>query len=260
MRSLSFICCLILSALIFSLSAADTYTVNTKSKLNLRSGPGTSYSVVTQVAPGTIVTMVEEGNGKWIKVESNGSQGYVMKKYLKLAKKDSAAGEKKRYKISEDPQNRWLLWTIVALFIVVILNFSLEICENRFIVGSLYLALPAAIILYTLITEDSMWFCDPDIVGWVLTIINVILLIVAIMVCGTMFFEIMGSVFNDFNFMLLLVGLLFGAAIILMIIAAIKQLLIVALIMILGAFGGGTTKVGTFIDTDGNIIDIFKRN
>ncbi len=78
MRPLSFILCLILSALVFSLSAADTYTVNTKSKLNLRSGPGTSYSVVTQMPPGSTVTMVEDNGNRWVKVESNGKQGYVM--------------------------------------------------------------------------------------------------------------------------------------------------------------------------------------
>lgn len=258
MRTLIILCYLLLSFVGFSLSAADTYTVNTKSKLNMRSGPGTSYDIVTQVNPGSSVTMVEESEGQWVKVEHSGVQGYVMKQYLTIAGQQATPSLKKQSKLGDDPQNRWLLWSIIGLFAIMILNNCFEMSDNRFFVGALYLTLPSSIILYTFVTPEAMWFCDPDVVGWILTILNVFLLIVAIMICWSTFMGIMSDVFSDFSFMLLLIGILFGAAIFFMVITAIKELLIVAILMLLGA-GGGSTKLGTFIDNDGNAYDIFKR-
>lgn len=257
MRSLTLLCSLILSIVVFSLSAADTYTVNTRSKLNLRSGPGTSYSVVAQLSPGATVTMIDDNDGKWVKVEGNGVQGYAMKKYLTIASHDSSTANDKRYSVGNDPHNKWLLWTIVGLFVVVIVNNVFEILENKFFMATIYMSLPAAIILYTYITPKAMWFCDPDTVGWLLTILNVFLVIVALSFCVSTCFSIMGDVFSDFSFLLLIIGLLFGAASIYIVITAIKELLIVAVIMLLGA-GGGSTYVGTFIDSDGRAFDIFK--
>lgn len=258
MKTLIFLCHLLVSLFIFSVSAADTYTVNTKSKLNMRSGPGKSYSLVTQVKPGATVTMIEDKGGDWVKVECNGSKGYVMKEYLVLSGQKSVPSKSSKYSISDDPQNKWLLWAIVVLFGILIVNNICEITENRFFVGVIYLSLPSAIILYSLTTPDAMWFCDPDVVGWIKTIINVILLIIALMVCWSTFWGTITDVFADFSFMLLLISLLFGAATLFIVITAIKELLIVAVIMLLGA-GSGSTKLGTFIDNDGNVYDVFRK-
>jgi hypothetical protein len=45
------------------------FTVKIKVDLNVRKGPGTSYSVVTVVKPGEVFTIVEEKNG-WGKLKS----------------------------------------------------------------------------------------------------------------------------------------------------------------------------------------------
>lgn len=78
----------------------DTYAYTNKSAtvnastLNVRSGPGTSYSIVTKLTNGAAVTVVNEKNGSdgalWYEIRFNNSNGqtvsgYVTKSYLKFA-------------------------------------------------------------------------------------------------------------------------------------------------------------------------------
>ena len=78
----------------------DTYAYTNKSAtvnattLNVRSGPGTSYSIVTKLTNGAAVTVVNEKNGSdgalWYEISFNNSNGqtvtgYVTKSYLKFA-------------------------------------------------------------------------------------------------------------------------------------------------------------------------------
>ncbi|MDD5923811.1 MAG: Ig-like domain-containing protein [Clostridia bacterium] len=64
----------------------DTAMVSVDDFLNVRSGPGTSYNIITSVRDGEIVTLVD---GKlydgWYKIKlSNGTVGYCSAKYLML--------------------------------------------------------------------------------------------------------------------------------------------------------------------------------
>lgn len=64
--------------------------VNTTGNLNVRSGPGTSYSIVSSISGGTIITRIRKNvatnNGyTWDKVRLNdGKEGYVATNYLTL--------------------------------------------------------------------------------------------------------------------------------------------------------------------------------
>lgn len=60
---------------------AQTYKY-TSANLNLRSGPGTSFKVLTTLPLGTSVEMTEYCDCDWIKVSYNGNIGYVSSKYL----------------------------------------------------------------------------------------------------------------------------------------------------------------------------------
>jgi uncharacterized protein YraI len=60
---------------------AQTYKY-TSTNLNLRSGPSTSYHILTTIPSGTSVEMAENCNCYWIKVFYNGEIGYVSSKYL----------------------------------------------------------------------------------------------------------------------------------------------------------------------------------
>lgn len=50
--------------------------------LNLRRGPGTNYSVIAVIPRGTVVTIDEDCDCKWVPVEYKGLIGYISTKYL----------------------------------------------------------------------------------------------------------------------------------------------------------------------------------
>lgn len=63
-------------------AVGDLYKV-TASTLNLRTGPGTSYTIVKELPYGTLVTLVTT-SGSWlqVKVVSTGETGYVLSTYI----------------------------------------------------------------------------------------------------------------------------------------------------------------------------------
>ena len=69
---LSLMCCL-------SIVAQTRYV---KTNLNLRDGPGTSYSVITVLPKGTSVTIEDDCDCKWIPVKYASYIGYLRTSYL----------------------------------------------------------------------------------------------------------------------------------------------------------------------------------
>lgn len=69
-----------------SASGGATATVNTGA-LNIRSGPGISYGVVTSVYRGTVLTLLaRNADTSWVKVALwNGTQGWVNSRYIATA-------------------------------------------------------------------------------------------------------------------------------------------------------------------------------
>lgn len=72
----------ILLYLFFSVVLSAQTIKYTSTNLNLRSGPSTSYSVLTTIPLGTGIVMAEECDCFWIKVQYNGVVGYVSSNYL----------------------------------------------------------------------------------------------------------------------------------------------------------------------------------
>ncbi|MDE6019568.1 MAG: SH3 domain-containing protein [Ruminococcus sp.] len=70
-------------AIQFTEDGAGTYTV-IASSLNMRSGPGTDYSIVTTIKSGSSVTVTSTGGG-WAVVSYGGYEGYCSMEYLSLA-------------------------------------------------------------------------------------------------------------------------------------------------------------------------------
>jgi uncharacterized protein YgiM (DUF1202 family) len=63
---------------------ASQYTYTTLYKLNLRSGPSTSYSVLVVIPQGTPITVLETANG-WHKASYGGKTGYVSAGYVAIS-------------------------------------------------------------------------------------------------------------------------------------------------------------------------------
>lgn len=84
--------------------------VTANGSLNMRSGPGTSYSIVSSIAQGTIVTRIRKtvanANGyNWDKIRlDNGTEGYVATNYLAIyyQEQDYSSGDHVYTKYKED--------------------------------------------------------------------------------------------------------------------------------------------------------------
>ncbi len=59
-------------------------TGKTTSELNLRSGKGTSYSVVTVIPDKTTVTVNDNSDEEWVKVTYSGKSGFVSRDYITI--------------------------------------------------------------------------------------------------------------------------------------------------------------------------------
>ncbi len=61
--------------------------------LNLRSGPGTNYSVLLTLTKGATLTVIDDSNASWAKVRTvSGKEGYCSKEYLKYDSGSSSGG------------------------------------------------------------------------------------------------------------------------------------------------------------------------
>lgn len=62
----------------------DTIIYITAEKLNVRSGAGLQYSILTELSNGDIITVLENSSSEWIKIKvaKNNIEGYVYGKYL----------------------------------------------------------------------------------------------------------------------------------------------------------------------------------
>ena len=82
-----FLITLAAAAALFCLLATSAFANGTDLKqtngnVNMRTGPGTGYSVITVVPVGTNVFIVEDNGQGWSYVDYNGTQGWVSSSYL----------------------------------------------------------------------------------------------------------------------------------------------------------------------------------
>ncbi|HEX3039563.1 MAG TPA: SH3 domain-containing protein, partial [Caproiciproducens sp.] len=67
-------------------SGTKILTGTATSSINLRSGAGSTFSVIATLPKGTVVTVTDNSNNVWAKVKtSDGKQGYCSKSFLKIA-------------------------------------------------------------------------------------------------------------------------------------------------------------------------------
>jgi hypothetical protein len=86
---------------IASAQTNEQYLVNSKT-LNMRSGPGKEYEIITTLTMGDAVTLIEKTENGWWSVGFDGKQGYVFSSLLKI---DPFSGwEKKNYQSGVTPE------------------------------------------------------------------------------------------------------------------------------------------------------------
>ena len=73
-----------------SVVAAETAV--TTGYLNLRSGPGTNYRILLTLTKGASLTVLDDSDGSWVKVQtSGGTQGYCSRSYLTISEGNSSS-------------------------------------------------------------------------------------------------------------------------------------------------------------------------
>ncbi len=94
----------LLSLALTTLASAQTneqYLVNSKT-LNVRSGPGKEYEVITTLSMGDAVTLIEKYENGWWSVDFDGTKGFIFSSLLKI---DPYSGwEKKNYQSGVTPE------------------------------------------------------------------------------------------------------------------------------------------------------------
>ena len=75
-------------------TASAATTAKTTDYLNLRKGPGTSYGVIVTMTKGATITVLDNSDEDWAKVQtSSGQQGWCSKEYLQISSGSSSSAE-----------------------------------------------------------------------------------------------------------------------------------------------------------------------
>lgn len=75
------------------MESGHLYTGTTTTTLNVRSGPGTAYKILTTLSSGATVEVLDISRPDWVRVRlQNGAVGYCSKEYMEI-KKASPSGE-----------------------------------------------------------------------------------------------------------------------------------------------------------------------
>ncbi len=110
-------------AAVFTADARISVTASTTAYLNMRSGPGNSYSVVKTIPLGQEVIISDRTYPRWLKVRlSDGSSGYCLSDYLDI-KTDCITSTDVNLRVSPDTSSR-IIQTIKKDTILDILDFS----------------------------------------------------------------------------------------------------------------------------------------
>lgn len=170
------LCCCLLA------TAQTKYEVTTNTFLNIRSYADINAPILGTISKGNQVNVYELSDG-WAKIEYDNSYAYVSAKYLKEVDSSSANIESST-KFELPSWNlslsdvKWMIYPILALSLIL---FFIRIRrEDDPLEGAMYftnwlifLAVSTLELIYlVLINRNPVWFCVPDTVGWIWTIIN----------------------------------------------------------------------------------------
>ena len=85
---------LLLAILSFTSVEAKQYRVTTTSSLNVRSAPTTNSEKIALISSGEIVNVIETVSDGWMKIELDGTTGYVYGQYWEAIPEPSPASKK----------------------------------------------------------------------------------------------------------------------------------------------------------------------
>ena len=159
----------------------NLFQVNVKSSLTMRSEPSNKASKVGYLNNGAIVKVMDTKNG-WAKISCNGEECYVSNKYLSpYVDSESpvsvAYGETGGVKLwLEQKMPYAIVACLVFIWLVSFIDaFGIVRLFLLYIMGIMELA-------YVYSVSGSHWFCEPSNVGWIMTCVNFLILLVVLKV------------------------------------------------------------------------------
>jgi hypothetical protein len=171
----SLICCIYASA-------QTRYKVVTDSPIDVISGAYAGAPVIGTLENGSEVDVYESSNG-WAKIKHNNDYAYVAAKSLKEVDSQVAntpQQDKGDKSFIGDVNVRWMVYLIALLSLIL---FGIRMIGGT---GTIYLvnlivffATTVCELIYIILSHgtDAIWFCTPDEVGWIWTIVNFIIFV-----------------------------------------------------------------------------------
>lgn len=157
--------------------APGMYTVNVSSTLSVRRSPSTSGAKIGALSKGSQVEVLESTGG-WARIAYGGSTAYVKADYLEAAPTQGTAYE-------DSGKGLWRGVLYAVPFLILVLAAIAIFAEDALFTWSA-VALGFAELLYAAaeqhvsLSSALPWFCTPEEVGWIWTVVNFGLLVVVL--------------------------------------------------------------------------------
>lgn len=148
---------------ILGIHAQEQYRVVSRTQLNVRSGPGTDYSVIGSLAPRSIVS-VTATRGNWSAIAYQGRTGYVASRYISPLPIPRAA---RSHTFFSEYSLFWpLLLLVLTLLPVFIREAGISSCTTIWIVRLSLIGTAIVELIYFIGMNCELWWCQPSQVGW----------------------------------------------------------------------------------------------
>lgn len=167
--------------------AQTKYEVTANTFLNIRSHASTDAPIVGTIDKGGEVEVYEITDG-WAKIRYNDDYAYVSAQYLKKTESNApvSISTKKWFDFSSKPLGKgnvkWMVFVIAGLSLILFFMGKAREDDKPLEEGlyglniALFLIVSILEIVYVILMGgNAIWFCLPDKVGWIWTIINFIL-------------------------------------------------------------------------------------
>lgn len=173
---------LFLGLIFCTLSNAQNHKVVSRSALNVRENPDKQSNIIGRVSSGDIVYVINKGS-KWSQINYNNQTGLVSNKYiLPLQSRSKRSAESYFQGLAnlfyQGPLSYLPLLIFLAFILVLILRrIFINYDTTRISIGVIGLIATCTMELFYFIHYNVgiPWFCTPDTIGWLWTIINFLL-------------------------------------------------------------------------------------
>ncbi|MDD2962256.1 MAG: SH3 domain-containing protein [Muribaculaceae bacterium] len=162
-------------------TAQTAYEVTANPVLNVRSYGKAKAPLLGKVYYNDTVQVYEISNG-WAKIKYNDDYAYVSAKYLKeieIIEEATQPTEESFFSMITSKGSSSLLMFLIIVFSIILFMLRMHRKDDPLEGGAyianmiIFILLSAIEIIYVIsMKNDSTWFCSPNKVGWIWTIIN----------------------------------------------------------------------------------------